>query len=267
MSDIYMGYLTESEREELLFEKEMDLINTDIEYLFTTYEAVDEEKKKNIIIRMYEKIKKLIERLIEIINNKIFKNKKPVKSDITTSNTKTDEKSKQNDKITISSKDYKLFKEYEKLYKKECKFIDKIQKLSNNVKLFNRKTLDELNMLNDELLKDLSNIESTNYEDKQIICPEKNIHEKVVNLNKEVLNTLNEYNEFSDSLKDTMKTGQFGIILNSKLKYEYDKAMSPDKNIDEPKYDSIYSGMTNAIYKNINSVMGSLVTNIVKLNL
>ena len=75
MTNIYMEYLTESEREELILEKEIDLINTDIDYLFTTYEAVDEEKKQGIITVIIKKINELLDRIrndyIPKIKNKI----------------------------------------------------------------------------------------------------------------------------------------------------------------------------------------------------
>lgn len=67
MTNIYMDYLTESEREELILKKEIDLINTDIDYLFTTYEAVEDDKKQGVLKRIIEKLVKLISRLIKRI--------------------------------------------------------------------------------------------------------------------------------------------------------------------------------------------------------
>lgn len=87
MSNIYMEYLTESEREKLILEKEIDLINSDIDYLFNIYESADSRvmnnKKINFInkfniqmnklfesfgkqcMRLIEKIEKIINKFVE----------------------------------------------------------------------------------------------------------------------------------------------------------------------------------------------------------
>ena len=79
MSNIYMEYLTESEREDLILEKELNLIDTNIDYLFTTYEATNTESKKNMIQKIGKKIRELIDyivnKLIPMIKQKLRKKK------------------------------------------------------------------------------------------------------------------------------------------------------------------------------------------------
>ena len=88
MSNIYMEYLTEDAREELILEKEIDLINSEIDYLFTTYEATDDGSNKvNILQKLWENIKKLIKKIREEIIPKILDRIKKKKEE--TKNEKT----------------------------------------------------------------------------------------------------------------------------------------------------------------------------------
>lgn len=75
MSDIFMGYLTESERENLIFEKEMELMLIDNDYYMESFLGIKERIQKR-----KQKLKELKEKLYPKVVNTV-KEKEPKKID------------------------------------------------------------------------------------------------------------------------------------------------------------------------------------------